>query len=102
MTSGRFGPESTCSPIYNETLETQLNNAIENLNSEIDNIQIDEISDNEEISIPAIPEVRNFSYAIVDNQIYYRASDDEEFFKATGIDKKVIKNAIKFIIEKIA
>ena len=72
MTSGRFGPESTCSPIYNETLETQLNNAIENLNSEIDNIQIDEISDNEEISIPAIPEVRNFSYAIVDNQIYYR------------------------------
>ena len=72
MTSGRFGPESTCSPIYNETLETQLNNAIENLNSEIDNIQIDEISDNEEISIPAIPEVRNFSYAIVDNKIYYR------------------------------
>lgn len=72
MTSRRFGPESTCSPIYNETLETQLNDAIENLDSEIDNIQIDEISDNEEISIPAIPEVRNFSYAIVDNQIYYR------------------------------
>lgn len=72
MTSGRFGPESTCSPIYNETFETQLNDAIENLDSEIDNIQIDEISDNEEISIPAIPEVRNFSYAIVDNQIYYR------------------------------
>lgn len=72
MTSGRFGPESTCSPIYNETLETQLNDVIENLDSEIDNIQIDEISDNEEISIPAIPEVRNFSYAIVDNKIYYR------------------------------
>ena len=72
MTSGRFGPESTCSPIYNETLETQLNNVIKNLDSEIDNIQIDEISDNEEISIPAIPEVRNFSYAIVDNKIYYR------------------------------
>ena len=72
MTSGRFGPESTCSPIYNETLETQLNNAIENLNSEIDNIQIDEISDNEEISIPAIQEVRNFSYTIIDNKIYYR------------------------------
>ena len=72
MTSGRFGPESTCSPIYNETLETQLNDVIKNLDSEIDNIQIDEISDNEEISIPAIPEVRNFSYAIVDNKIYYR------------------------------
>ena len=72
MTSGRFGPESTCSPIYNETLETQLNDAIENLDSEIDNIQIDEISDNEEISIPAIPEVRNFSYTIIDNKIYYR------------------------------
>ena len=69
---GRFGPESTCSPIYNETLETQLNDVIENLDSEIDNIQIDEISDNEEISIPAIPEVRNFSYTIIDNKIYYR------------------------------
>lgn len=72
VTSGRFGLESTCSPIYNETLEMQLNNAIENLDSEIDNIQIDEISDSEEISIPAMPEVRNFSYAIVDNKIYYR------------------------------
>lgn len=72
MTPGRFGLESTCSPIYNETLEMQLNNAIENLDSEIDNIQIDEISDSEEISIPAMPEVRNFSYAIVDNKIYYR------------------------------
>ena len=30
------------------------------------------LSDNEEISIPAIPEVRNFSYTIIDNKIYYR------------------------------
>ena len=72
MTSGRFGPESTCSPIYSETLETQLDNAIESINAEIDNIQIDEISDNEEVSIPATPDVRNFSYTEVDNKVYYR------------------------------
>lgn len=72
MTSGRFGPESTCSPIYNETFENQLDNAIANINAEIDNIQIDEISNDEEISIPATPDVRNFSYKEVDNKVYYR------------------------------
>ena len=72
MTSGRFGPESTCNPNNDTSLEYQLNEAIENLNAEIDNIQIDEISDDDEVSIPATPDVRNFSYTIVDNKVYYR------------------------------
>lgn len=71
MVSGRFGQEPTCNPL-NEPLEKLLDEAIENLNGEIDDFQIDELIDDEEESIPADPSVRNFSYTIVDNQIYYR------------------------------
>lgn len=72
MTTGRFGQEATCSPISDKPLEELLDEAIENLNGEIDDFQIDELIDDEEQSIPADPSVRNFSYTVVDNQIYYR------------------------------
>lgn len=71
MKSGQFGPEVTCSPYENSNLEELLNVAIQNLNAEIEDYQID-IADEEEKSIPASPEVRNFSYTIVDEKIYYR------------------------------
>lgn len=72
MISGRFGQESACIPYSDRTLEIQLNEAIENLNAEIDDFQIDELLEDEEKTIPADPSVRNFSYTIVDNQVYYR------------------------------
>lgn len=72
MISGRFGQESACIPYSDRPLETQLNEAIENLNAEIDDFQIDELLEDEEKTIPADPSVRNFSYTIVDNQVYYR------------------------------
>lgn len=72
MISGRFGQESACIPYSDRTLEIQLNEAIENLNAEIDEFQIDELLEDEEKTIPADPSVRNFSYTIVDNQVYYR------------------------------
>lgn len=72
MISGRFGQESACIPYSDRTLEIQLNEAIENLNAEINDFQIDELLEDEEKTIPADPSVRNFSYTIVDNQIYYR------------------------------
>lgn len=72
MISGRFGQESACIPYRDRPLETQLNEAIENLNAEINDFQIDELLEDEEKTIPADPSVRNFSYTIVDNQVYYR------------------------------
>lgn len=72
MISGRFGQESACIPYSDRPLETQLNEAIENLNAEINDFQIDELLEDEEKTIPADPSVRNFSYTIVDNQVYYR------------------------------
>ena len=70
MTSGRFRLIPTCTP-YEIPLENLLDQAIININSEIEDYQID-LEDEEEKSIPADPSVRNFSYTIVDNQIYYR------------------------------
>lgn len=70
MTTSRFGMTSTCSP-YEITLDNLLSEAVININSEIEDYQLD-IEDEEETSIPADASVRNFSYTIVDNQIYYR------------------------------
>lgn len=71
MKPARFGQEPTCIP-FNEPLENLLNEAIGNLNGEIEDFQIDELFEDEEKTIPADPSVRNFSYTIVDNEVYYR------------------------------
>ncbi len=69
--TGQYGrPIDTCSP-YEIPLENLLSQAIININSEIEDYQLD-IEDEEETSIPADASVRNFSYTIVDNQVYYR------------------------------
>ena len=62
----------TCTPYENANLEEQLENAIQNIVAEIDDYQIDELDTEEEITIPATSDVRNFSYTVVENQIYYR------------------------------
>lgn len=72
MISGRFGQESACLPFSTIPLEDLLDEAIKNLNNEIDDFQIDEIFEDEEKTLPADPSVRNFSYTLVDNQVYYR------------------------------
>ena len=70
MTTSRFGMTSTCSP-YDIPLDNLLSQAIININSEIEEYQID-LENEEEKSIPANANVRNFSYTIVDNQVYFR------------------------------
>ena len=72
MKSTQYGFDSTCVPYSENSLETLLENAINNINSEMEDYQIDDLDDEEEISIPADSSVRNFSYTIVDEKIYYR------------------------------
>lgn len=67
----QYGIDSTCKPFENSNLEEMLNTAIENLDAELEDYQID-IIENDEISIPAVSNVRNFSYTIIDEQVYYR------------------------------
>lgn len=67
----QYGKDYACKPYENANLEDLLNMAIQNLSAEIEDYQID-IIDEEEKSIPADPSVRNFSYTIVAEQVYYR------------------------------
>lgn len=69
--STQYGMDFTCKAYENANLDDLLEKAIQNLNAEIEDYQID-IIDEEETSIPADPSVRNFSYTIVDEQVYYR------------------------------
>lgn len=71
MVSGRFGPESTCIPYEDRSLEELLDVAVKNIHGQITEVQIgDEFE--EILSIPALPDVRNFSYTVVDGKIYFR------------------------------
>ena len=64
--------ETTCEPIPGADLAQQLHAAVRNIDGEYKRIEISEMDMNSERTIPADPDVRNFSYALVDGQVYYR------------------------------
>ncbi len=64
--------ETTCKPHEDADLAEQLREAMENIHAEITEYELDDISGDEDTSIPADPNVRNFSYTVVDGTIYYR------------------------------
>lgn len=72
MTSTQFGYDSTCKPYDDRTLEQALEQAIPNLNATITDYQVENEYEDTDKSIPADPNVKNFSYTIVDGKIYFR------------------------------
>ena len=71
--SGPYGPEIACLPREGQDLGEQLTAAIQNIQGSITEYVIDDPeAEGEDKSIPADPEVRNFSYTVVDGQVYYR------------------------------
>ena len=72
MESTRFGPDSACKAREGEDLSEQLANAIQFLQAEIKPYELEELDEEEDRSIPADPTVKNFSYTVVDGQVYYR------------------------------
>ena len=70
--SGPFGPELTCVPNEDTTLAEQLDGAIQNIHASITEYEFDDVSNDEEITIPADPNVRNFSFTVVDGDVYFR------------------------------
>ena len=75
LESTRFGKlEPACKAYRDVPLSELLSRAMQRIDGEIREAEdeIDEISDEQELSIPADPSVRNFSYALVDGQIYFR------------------------------
>lgn len=76
MESTRFGKmEPACKADKDRPLSELLHEAMQRINGEIPDFQIDEISDEQDNSIPADPNVRNFSYTLVNGQIYFREND---------------------------
>ena len=72
MVSGPFGPTPTCEPYPEQPLEALLAEAVQNIHGEITAYDREEELEGEDHSIEADPAVRNFSYTLVDGQIYYR------------------------------
>ena len=73
MVSGPHGMESACIAYENAELGELLQDAIQNIHAEITEYEIDDLeAENEDLSIPADPDVRNFSFTVVDGKIYYR------------------------------
>lgn len=70
--SGPFGPTLTCEPNEDISLAEQLDGAIQNIHASITEYEFDDISNDEEITIPADPNVRNFSFTVVDGDVYFR------------------------------
>ena len=64
--------ETTCEPIPGADLAQQLHAAVRNIDGKYKRIEISEMDINEGRTIPADPDVRNFSYALVNGQAYYR------------------------------
>ena len=92
--SGRFGDENTVVPYENADLAAQLDEAISNIHAEITAYETEEELEEEDTSIPADPNVRNFSYTVVDDKIYYRENS-----RMTPVDcSATAENRIKSMI----
>ena len=72
MVSGPFGPTPTCEPYPEQPLEALLAEAVQNVHGEITAYDREEELEGEDHSVEADPAVRNFSYTLVNGQIYYR------------------------------
>ena len=73
MVSGQFGMEATCTPDTAIPLSKQLEKAISHIEGSIDEVEFDELDDElAREDIPADPGVKNYSYTIVDERVYYR------------------------------
>ena len=78
MESTRFGTfEPLCKARKDIPLSELLSNAVQRINGEIPELDngVDEISDEQELSVPADPNVRNFSFTLVDGRVYFREND---------------------------
>ena len=72
IVSGAYGPQLVCKPFEDADLGELLSEAIQNISAQITEYEVEELVETEDHSIPAEPDVANFSYALRDGKIYYR------------------------------
>ena len=105
MVSGRFGMEATCVPYENADLAAQLDEAVANIHGEITEYETEEELEEEDNFIPADPTVRNFSYTVVGDKIYYRENSRMTPVEVSATAENRIKgmiairNSVRTLIE---
>ena len=96
MVSGPYGMESTCKADDSRPFEEQLAKALQNITGQIDTIDLDEelADDMSRQSIPADPSVKNFSYTVGDNEVYYRENSVMKPVEVSDTAKERIKGMV--------
>ena len=92
--SGRFGEEVTCVPFENADLSELLSEAVANIHGEISEYEVTDELEEEDNSIPVNPTVRNFSYTVVDDKIYFRENSRMSPIEVSATAENRIKGMI--------
>ena len=95
MVSGRFGPEATCVPYEGADLAEQLGEAVSNIHGELTAYEVEDELAEEDNSIPADPTVRNFSYTVLDDKIYFRENSRMAPVEVSATAENRIKGMIR-------
>lgn len=94
--SGPYGSQVTCAPIEGADLREQLQQAIQNVSGEyvssINSLELDDIT--EEDTLPATPGVRNFSFTLVNDTVYFRENSIMHKVNSNATAEKRIKGLI--------
>ena len=95
MVSGRFGPEATCVPYEGADLAEQFGEAVSNIHGELTAYEVEDELVEEDNSIPADPTVRNFSYTVLDDKIYFRENSRMAPVEVSATAENRIKGMIR-------
>ena len=96
MVSGPHGMQSACIAYENQSLSDQLHEAVQNIHAEFTEYEFDDIADEDaDKTIPADPDVRNFSYTVVDGTVYYRENSRMKPVEVSVTAENRIKSMIR-------
>ena len=88
--------EVTVKPKEGITLEEQLKEAIRNIHGTITELELSDTELEEDIvSIPADPEVKNFSFTVVDDEVYYRENSVMNRMELPAMTAERVKGMVK-------
>ena len=95
LVSGPYGMETTCKPAAGKPFEEQLREAASYIQGEIESAGLDELEDDtEKVTILADPSVKNYSYAVIDGEVYYRENSVMKPVEMTGTMLERIKGMV--------
>ena len=95
MESSQFGQSLTCKPYEDRSLSDLLSEAIQNIHADFSELDVSEIDEIEDNSIPADPDVKNFSFTVADGKIYYRQNSRMNPVDVSATAENRIKGMIK-------